>query len=445
MNSKMSKSQRRKQRLIERGISLAEGANATKGTVPRSQAVSGSFVAANRPVSTGMRATRRRRARRRTSGGRSVTSPLNGRLSYLDALINPELAAGVKVPDEIGYPTGTFQLEARGNLATQTGGDTVAVVCVPFFSSDPASTFFPISTGSAVSVGNLINWTDSTFVQRSAIAALYSAWRPVSAVLEVSYIGGTQNDAGQITAGCTFVRGANNLAKYKGSTFNNMCLLPDMETWPSKMGARVVWKPLDNSNFEFSDYSSATNNTDPLNKLPALVVAITGVPYTGNQYMYELVVNFEGVPGTDSAALVETGPSPTDLGMLKKAFEWAQMAGNNVRPLIGVLGQALEYGEQAYTMFQRGVNFSSSQGRLTGRPRYRQSSPMALLNVSKTDSDDHGKEEEDELAKEIDALSINPTAPPLQELPQRSVVQAPARVGGYSSQGTSSPYSVRKS
>lgn len=431
----MSKSQKRKQRLIEKGISLADGAN--KSIVPAS------FPSARLTPGSGSVRNKSRAARRRARRGTTGASRLP-RASianqYLDALINPEMGTGVKIPDEIGYPTGTFQLTAKGTLSILSGGDSVAIVAMPAVSSNSATGNAPINIGNGATTGNVATWTAVQWAQRSAVMALYSETRPVSAVLEVSYIGPSTQDSGMITAGCSFVRGLGS-AKYQGTTWTDQSYLPDQEVWPAKNGARVVWKPLDNSNFEFSDYSSTTYMADQFNRIPVLAVVVTGTPFAGAQYMYEFVANFEGVPGTDQASLVDTEPSPFSAEALRKAFAWAQEASNNVRPLVGVVGQAMEFGRTAYNLFQGGSR------QLIGKGKYRQSSPVSMLPIrteSMTDSGGAGKEEE-ELVGDVDNLSINPTAPPLESVvSHRSVVRAPAHVGGYSSQGTSSPYMSRK-
>lgn len=433
MNQNISKSQRRKQRLIERGIVLGE--QAKKSTVPSQQPSARLMSAAPSRVRRTSR-TARRRARQRMSGRSAIAAGRSVNVQdYLSALINPEMALGAKVPDEIGYPTGTFQLEAHGTLNCGTGGDSCAVFVIPSCSTLSTTGAAPIFTATGgTTVGNLGTWTGSHWNARASVMALYGEVRPVSAVLEVSYIGSTANDAGQITAGCTYIRGAGN-TKYQGATFNDLSLQPDMEIWPSKNGVRVVWKPLDNSNFEFSDFSDTTTN-GTYSKIPALSVAITGIPFTGNQYMYECVVNFEGVPNTDMTSLVNTEPSPISLDSVRRAFEWAQQAGNNVRPLVGVVGQAIEFGRTAYNL----LGNQADQRSLIARPKYRRSTPLAAIPNSKIDSDEHGKEEEEEFYGQFDNLSINPTAPPVSSLlSQRSVDKPPG------SAAKSSPMPSRKS
>jgi hypothetical protein len=354
--------------------------------------------------------------------------------SYLQALINPELAAGAKVPDEIGYPTGTFQLCAKGVLGISAGGDSTAIVCMPTVSSGSTSSIAPIAVGSGTTVGGITSWVTQNWGQRSAIMALYTAVRPVSAVLEVSYIGPSTQDSGQLTCGCSYVRGAS-ISKYQGATYTDMSLLPDQETWPAKNGARVVWKPLDNSNFQFSDFLAAATPDDAIAKIPALVVSTTGTPFTGSQFMWEFVANFEGVVNNDTGNLVDTEPSPINLDSIRRAFMWAQEAGNNVRPLVGVVGQAIEFGRTAYGLLQ------NSAGQMVGKGRYRQSSPLAKPStISMTVPSSDGKEEEEELVGDLDNLSLNPTAPPLEYvMPHRSVVRAPGSVA------IQSPMPARKS
>lgn len=273
-------------------------------------------------------------------------------MSYLDALLRPEQAEGVKIPDEIGYPTGTFQLTYQ-NMLNMSTGDSIAIAFQPIVGLD--GFLSPIYTFKGVSAGSLSLVSTHDWKARDAITNMYSVFRPVSAVMEISYSGNTGDDQGRLCVGCTYP--GPSTANNSSQGWEEWAQMPDMEIWPSKNGARVVWKPLDNSCFEFAD-GAGPSKANLGDTLPYLCCALTNLKIpsgTGggqSPFMVTIVCNFEAVPKTSTADLVDTEPSPWDVDSLKRAFAWAQEQGNNMRPLVGVVGQAIEYGKTAYAAYQ---------------------------------------------------------------------------------------------
>jgi len=330
MNRQMSKSQKRKQRLLNKGAQLASKPIPTVTVaLPQTATTNSSFG------NKGKSRSARRRSKRR-SGARNNAAPD----SYLKALINPESAEGAKVPDAIGYPTGTFQLEKIGTLtAGNTSGDSVAIQFRPVIGDN--SSVFPIVTYNGTTSGSLTSATSVGWPSRSGVIGLFGSFRPVSASLEVSYFGSSSADAGRLVCGTSYFA-----ANSPGTTFDTWSNNAGMSLWPSKNGARVVWKPIDNTNYEF------TPSNVSWDRYPSCCIAITGLVANQSTFQYRVIANFEAIPLNESASLIETKPSPVSLESLNRAFRWAQEAGNAARPLVGVVGTALEIGMQAYGAYR---------------------------------------------------------------------------------------------
>lgn len=291
------------------------------------------------PATQGRRSKKNKRQNRRVAARRNSDS-------YFSSLLEPESAQGSKVPDEIGYPTGTFQLTAQGTLTTgATGGDTCGISFSPIVGFVTTGGY-PIVTYNSTTANSMSNATNIDWGSKNAVTAAFMATRPVSAVLEVSFIGSSSNDQGRLTAGTSFV-GSGNTSP--GNSWNTWANMPGMSTWPAKNGARVLWKPLDNTNFEFLSPSNSA-----LAVYPQCFVACTGIPFNTTNFMWRVTCNFEAIPTSDTFDLVETKPSPVNLQSLQRAFEWAQEATSNVRPLVGVVGTALEMGRTAYGLYNGG-------------------------------------------------------------------------------------------
>lgn len=323
-SKKLSKSQKRKQRLLRKGKQLA---------LPATQ------VQVVRAVPKTSRRRRRNRNRRGTMGMGPMTS------GYFQSLLDPEKGEGAKIPDLVAYPSGTVQLTANGILTTgATAGDSVAIMIKPIIGD--GSTLFPINTFNSTSAGNLATQTGVNWSARAAVNSAFELFRPVSASVEVYFIGNSTSDGGRI-CGCCFATGT-------FSNYTGVQNLVDSEEWPLRNGMKVLWKPLDESNFDYVDQiGNSSNVTFNGNQYPFIIIAATGLPVNATNMAYRVVVNFEAIPTTGYYDLVETTPSPYDPGALRRAFEWAAEAGNNVMTLAQQAGPYVRAGYDMYRMGPR--------------------------------------------------------------------------------------------
>ena len=326
----MSKSQKRKQRLLNKGKAMVIA------TVPV-QNVSNRAGKVNR---------RRRNRRNRNKGARMPPSGGAGSL-YFNSLLKPDEFPGAKVPDLVAYPSGTFQLESYGILATGTGGDTVSIVCCPIIGD--SSTLYPITTFNGAASGIVGAATNVNWTARSAVAAAFQLFRPVSGLLECYFIGNSTADAGRICGGLV-------VGNSVPGTYATIEALPDTEEWAMRNGMRVLWKPLDESTLGYSDVTP-----DPsVNRIPMMIIAATGLPSATASIAYRCVVNFEAIPTNSYYDLVETSASPYDPGALRKAFEWAAQAGNSVLQLAEKISPYVQTGYQLYRMGSSAVGGANS-------------------------------------------------------------------------------------
>lgn len=394
----MSKSQRRKQRLLKKGAEIACGSQSKMVvTQVRSQPQSGK------------RRNRRRRARRAGSQGNSRTGD-----PYLNALLDPEHAEGCKIPDVIGYPTGTFQLEAHGILSTGAGGDSLGLSFEPIIGD--GSTYFPIKAFNGTTTGSLAATANVSWGSRSSVSSLFQGFRPVSAEVKMSFIGPSTADGGRITGGCPFLGTTYTI----GTTWTAWSDYPDMEIFPAKNGIRVLWKPLDNSNFEFEGVAGSF-------KYPTSLVAATGLPAATANMMYRIICNFEAIPKVDSVSLVETEPSPYNMDSIRAAFNWAQEAGNNVSEIVQKAGPYIQTAKTIYDAIQGGSPSSWPQlpQRTARKTRWRKSASSAamvgsrfsrepVLDVSEGKSEDEDELEYENLNSNVKGMGIRSSGTPSQ-------------------------------
>jgi len=257
----------------------------------------------------------RRRSRRRNSS--------SGAYTYVDTLLNPELCTGVKIPDIVAFPSGTFQVVQDGTLPCGTGGDSVGLLFLPIVGNQstiyPIQTFKGTSTGS-ISVGTSVNWPGV-----NGIVGVYGSFRPVSAMVELEFIGASSADQGMML-GSLYPSANHNVAPV---SWDLAMAKPNTEVVPVRNGIKILWKPEDSSDFQFVNEAAVSLGTLP-HYYPQLFVAATGLVASSSVIRYHVVCNFEALPNTDSVNLAHTDPSPYDASQLRAAFEWAAQVGNNI-------------------------------------------------------------------------------------------------------------------
>lgn len=336
----LSRSQRRKQRLIARGMNISNQANSTKTfpPTPASKAMTISVANSSQNQISNSRRRRNRNRRRRQRNNRSNSGGSSGIIPYDLSLRDPENTEGAKIPDIIAYPTGTFQL-TQGFDFGPGAGDACAVQFYPVVGN--GSTVYPMANLNGAVAGSLATRNAFSWTARASIAALYSLYRPVSASVEIFYIGTAQLEGGEVVAGCTWYSSLGS----PPTTFAAMAALNNMEFFPVDNGVRVLWKPMDNSHLTFQDTTGPAGTAgNPI--YPQIFIAIEGLSSSlasTNCFHCNVCCNFEAIPNSNTANLIETSPSPYDPSALRRAFEWAQQGGSSA---IGTLENAIEVGRK---------------------------------------------------------------------------------------------------
>jgi len=400
-SSKLTKSQKRKQRLLKR---LETQTSKALVVIPAQNAAAITRRKTAQPKGSGGK----RRSRRRSS------IPKNSPLSWDQALLRPEEAEGAKIPDMIAYPTGTFQLISYQNLTTVTGGDSCACTLYPIIGD--ASAAYPIQLYNGATAGNLATVTTKDWNERSSVTGLYSLFRPVSASIEVFYIGTEQNEGGEMAAGCTWT--ASVAAPF--TTYALAANLPDTTVTSVEGGVKVLWKPLDNSHLGFY---TRTGPSSPVPAYPLLMVACNGIAQIGSVFHATFIVNFEAIPDSASGNLVQTEPSPYNPDVLRKAWMWAQ---SNT----GTIIRGIEYGARVAGALGYGPNYAFND--LNRRVRrvggYGRSAALTMMHhVSQIEAKGQkGKEEEDEefvaeVNRQVGLLNLSEQSSTERPLRERAV------------------------
>jgi len=240
--------------------------------------------------------------------------------TYLQSLQYPEEVTGVKVPDLVAFPSSTFQLQYDGVIQAGAGGDSVAIIAYPRLSNTAGSASFPLYTLNGTVAGSINNIANVNWNNFVSVMALYSYWRPVSAVLTVEFIGPTSSDGGYMVGS---IQPRKTIVP---ATVQGMIQLPGSKSTPVRNGMRVTWKPQDNFDLEYCQAGASY-------ELPGIFFAATGLPSNIAYLKFNFTANFEALTGSDNNNLVDTEPSPINLGQLASAFQWAGQVANNVYPL----------------------------------------------------------------------------------------------------------------
>jgi len=227
---------------------------------------------------------------------------------YIKTLSYPEYTPGTKVPDLCTFPTGTFQLTYDATFATVGAGDGFLFGFSPSING-PMSYSNNAAAGGSFGVPVSVAWNSKTAVQ-----AAYLSYRPVSAEIYVEFIGSTFADQGYVV-GWMNPRDATAVV-LNNRTVAQVLALPYTRTYPLRNGIRVLWRPEDNTEFEFknsiTDYS-----------FPNIGIMLVGAALATTAIKLRAVCNYEGIPAADTFDLVNSAPSPVDLNQLQQAFNFA--------------------------------------------------------------------------------------------------------------------------
>jgi hypothetical protein len=359
VSSTMSKSKKRRLRQKKRTVVLSAN------------------VATPKPRSTKRSRGARRSGRRNGRRGSPSINPAN---FYLHSLLDPERGAGAKVPDLVGFRTGTVQLTYDSTLTTAAStGDTVAIAVLPLLGN--GSSIFPIQTAASATPGAIAAPTNINWTQQNALASQTDTIRPVSAILKAEFIGPSTADGGQITG---MLLGRNTVVNFGTPGVLNIAGGPNAITTfgiamsqygsvtvPLRDGMCVRWKPQDNQDLEFFDNTRYPSS--PNGDLPTMLIVATGLPSGVTYIRVRVCVNFELVPNSDTMTLIDASPSPVIPQLIDEALNVLAEEQFSAGPMtnyanlgltgIGTLGG---YASMAYNAYRVGRSFlqapSSSPG-----------------------------------------------------------------------------------
>jgi len=128
----------------------------------------------------------------------------------------------------------------------------------------------------------------------------------------VEFIGSTSQDCGVVVAGQW--AGVHDITPISNTAYNYYKDSPTFRTYPLRNGVRVLYRPVDNTDFEYSDTDHAqTSYNSYIGHYPqTLIVQITSA--TSNLAIAKVFfkANYEVLPSFGQVGLLDTKPSPSD-------------------------------------------------------------------------------------------------------------------------------------
>jgi len=172
---------------------------------------------------------------------------------------------------------------------------------------------------------NVASWSSQDMTGAAAAQANFGKVRPVSACLDMLYIGSTQGDSGYMTG----------ILNPPGTGYQTAA---DVSTWQTselntlsdsvRKGMRVLWRPDDNSDFEYvgptaSDAAPVTT-AFASNTSPFMAISVVNAQATLPCLKWTLTVNYEAIPARQSLELISTAPSPIDIQGTQRVLQELQ-------------------------------------------------------------------------------------------------------------------------
>lgn len=284
---------------------------------------------------------------------------LLGMNPYLQCLLDPFNAGGAKIPDLNMTASGTFQIVDRQTLTVGSSG--VVGICYGAASTSSSNaqggslvpvsitgtTVFPFAVGMLVS-GSATNSTSDIFFGNTKIyltnwasvigvvPQTYSKVRLVSAGLIFQYLGAPLNAKGKASVGFA-PRNQYRTTSSSGLTVANILSLPGAKAIPINQlsGGLVIYQPQDSASLEYVDTTSTSQNVnvgavwDTDANLRAAVggelwMAFDGLT-SGDTIQCTAVLNYEGIPRTNTFNVIAATPSPNDPVSLTHALNTIQV------------------------------------------------------------------------------------------------------------------------
>jgi hypothetical protein len=262
-----------------------------------------------------------------------IQARLKKKSPWFTSIRSPLTGAGVKIPDSTGVETGTLQSVTRAAIvANNNGCCSIRIIspypnlqggpsyCVNFAAGDGTST--PLST----------NWdttyttADNAFPSCDDLQAFSTGVRVVSAALYVQseaalasnqgiMIGYTQPFPVDLTASTTPSTSYENLYKSVIVPINN------------NKPVEVMWYPIAKDGFRYDTFTNPIAAIDTANAtqvpLYEMGVVIVGAD-PGAEFQATMAVNYEFIPTSNVANIVQSSPSPQDAQEVDLVENWVQ-------------------------------------------------------------------------------------------------------------------------
>ncbi len=271
---------------------------------------------------------------------------------YLATLMDPDGFRGVKIPDEVCVPTGTWTYEIETALATSANGELVVLFNPRVLAGSGVAT---VAGSAFVYCGNA-NYTTFTAVANPSISGVIGRLRPVSACIKAYSTSSPLNISG-VASSFVIPCGTEDsntltatLSSITGWTSLQMCSVNH-----AAQGGYVRWAISDPSELEFEavNTTGTTAWTYTAGVLTgqgngtAIGIAFNGLPATSNVRV-TVVANYEFIPSNDTQQFVSAEPSPQNKSWMERAaryfssspktyFAIGKMAGEMLLPFVNSL------------------------------------------------------------------------------------------------------------
>lgn len=231
---------------------------------------------------------------------------------YLKSIIQP-CSGNARIPDLNTVPTVLYTYTTEGTLASGNngaGGLRVTVGMVPgMVMESPTSTDGLIAFNTSIVLSDLASSLQN-----------YSFCRPVSACLDVWYVGSDYSNQGVITGySNTSFSGAQESAP---TTYTGVLAMRCSDTYRLKEGASTFYRPSDSSAFLFRAPTSTITYGD-------FGVHLSGAVASTTVCRYRFTINYECVVANDTSTFGTADPSPVDPASTAKAVSIA----SRVKPI----------------------------------------------------------------------------------------------------------------
>lgn len=280
---------------------------------------------------------------------------------YARTLLDPFTERGVRIPDNVEYPSVPFSLTQRQTLSVNSNGVCMLTLgvfgnngspglgarLVPTGSSNANANYTLGSTSGGASTINdlfagVVGGTGPNplrWVQWNAAAAavpqLYNKVRLVSLGASIQYVGSLLNSQGKITLVSVPRNFFQNRLASTPLSLNDLLNAPGATTIsvPLKGAGTALYKPQDNVSLEYTslDFNQDFNAANE-NGLGGEIYVVVDGAVPNQTFLVTITGNYEGIPRTGSfmSAMLDATPSRADPIALAHALNIAADSPNCV-------------------------------------------------------------------------------------------------------------------